>query len=87
MSKIDIDDYHAISESIAESIALCGKPLTENQQIMMAGAIGVWLNRMRLHAQEEFKKEINQKFRSSIDSMQRMMSGEGLRNPLDEAKS
>jgi len=40
-------DYYEISQSIAETMAKAGAPLTEDQRILLAGAISPWLDKAR----------------------------------------
>jgi hypothetical protein len=39
----DYLDYSDIAKIIAESIAKVGKPLSDDQYMVMAGAVAVWL--------------------------------------------
>jgi hypothetical protein len=38
------DNYAEIAESVAKTIASVSKPLTEDQKIVLSGALAVWLS-------------------------------------------
>ena len=40
-------DYSKAADAVAETIAKCGKPLTDDQKMLMAGAMAVWMEKAR----------------------------------------
>lgn len=49
-TRIDLNDYHAVCTSIADTIAHTAKKLTDNQFLALCGACGVWFEKMRRSA-------------------------------------
>jgi gluconate kinase len=49
-------DYYDISQSIAETLAKAGAPLTDDQRMLLAGAISPWLEKARDQLTSETKE-------------------------------